>query len=255
MVNLSGIAPGDGEDNVATHVQIEREARGWSTAELARRVTEAGCSMSQSAIWRIENGEPRRKISVDELIAFSKVFGRPLHDLLKPVSPDYPAVLIRALLYEWMTQEKALWHAEMEATYYFSDLAQMLAIYPGAMSHLQELLGELLEESRLTFLEGKMRGRLNDIPKRLAEEGRHRFLFSPIALIAFWNTQGISRKAMIQQAEEWGFEELTRQIKEGVFERRGVIASIDRIHLAEDGSVEITPAGPGPRRHSNTTAS
>jgi transcriptional regulator with XRE-family HTH domain len=72
------------EENVAAHVQREREARGWSTAELAKRMTRAGCPMNQSAVWRIESGEPRRRITVEELLGFARVFRLSIDDLLSP---------------------------------------------------------------------------------------------------------------------------------------------------------------------------
>lgn len=46
------------EGNVAARVALEREVRGWSTTELAERVTRAGIKMNQTAVWRIENGTP-----------------------------------------------------------------------------------------------------------------------------------------------------------------------------------------------------
>lgn len=65
------------EGNVAGRVALEREVRGWSTTELAERVTRAGVKMNQTAVWRIENGSPRRRINLDEALAFSRVFELP----------------------------------------------------------------------------------------------------------------------------------------------------------------------------------
>jgi transcriptional regulator with XRE-family HTH domain len=73
-----------GEDDLALRIQREREKRGWSTAGLAQRMTEVGCPLNQSAIWKIENGQPRRRITVDEAIAFARVFGMTFEDLLIP---------------------------------------------------------------------------------------------------------------------------------------------------------------------------
>ena len=72
------------EGNVAARVALEREVRGWSTTELAERVTRAGVKMNQTAVWRIENGEPRRRINLDEALAFSRVFELPLEELMSP---------------------------------------------------------------------------------------------------------------------------------------------------------------------------
>jgi transcriptional regulator with XRE-family HTH domain len=74
----------ESEDNVAAQVRLERESRGWSTAELAERMRAVGCPINQSAIWRIESGTPRRRISVDELVAMARVFETTLQDLTLP---------------------------------------------------------------------------------------------------------------------------------------------------------------------------
>ncbi|WP_052863945.1 helix-turn-helix domain-containing protein [Streptomyces niger] len=72
------------EGNAAERVALEREVRGWSTTELAARMTEAGVPMNQTAVWRIENGTPRRKITLDEALGFARVFELPLEELMSP---------------------------------------------------------------------------------------------------------------------------------------------------------------------------
>ncbi|MFI9270223.1 helix-turn-helix transcriptional regulator [Kitasatospora sp. NPDC052896] len=72
------------EENAAERVRLERELLGWSTGELAKRMTEAGYPINQSSVWRIESGEPRRRINLDEAIGFAKVFNLPLEDFLGP---------------------------------------------------------------------------------------------------------------------------------------------------------------------------
>lgn len=71
-----------GEQHVAERVAVERERRGWSYEQLARAMTNAGCPMNQSAMYKIEKGEPRRRITIDELMAFAQVFGTNVSDLL-----------------------------------------------------------------------------------------------------------------------------------------------------------------------------
>lgn len=73
------------ETNLAARVQHEREARGWSYEALSNAMTAAGCRINASAIYKIEKGEPRRKITVDELVAFSRVFDVAIDDLLTPM--------------------------------------------------------------------------------------------------------------------------------------------------------------------------
>lgn len=77
------------EENAAERVRLERERRGWSTGELAKRMTEAGYPINQSSVWRIESGEPRRRINLNEAIGFAKVFDLSLEDFLGPsTSPE-----------------------------------------------------------------------------------------------------------------------------------------------------------------------
>lgn len=69
------------EEALARRIALEREQRGWSPAGLASRLTRIGCPMTQSGIWKIENGEPRRRITFDEAVAFAEVFEISLADL------------------------------------------------------------------------------------------------------------------------------------------------------------------------------
>lgn len=71
------------DDWAAQRVRYERERRGWSTAELARRVTEAGCPLRQQSVWDIENRQPPRRMSIGEAVALADVFGLRLEDITK----------------------------------------------------------------------------------------------------------------------------------------------------------------------------
>ncbi|CAG7845787.1 hypothetical protein USB125703_02062 [Pseudoclavibacter triregionum] len=73
------------EANLADRIRMEREARSLTNEGLAKLMTDAGCAMQGSAIFKIEKGEPRRRISVDELVAFAAVFETTVEDLLTPV--------------------------------------------------------------------------------------------------------------------------------------------------------------------------
>ncbi|MEK4240807.1 helix-turn-helix transcriptional regulator [Janibacter sp. FSL W8-0316] len=84
MARRNAVRSIEGETNLAWRISHEREERGWSYDALARRMTEAGCPINASAIYKIEKGDPPRKIGVDELIAFARVFGREVEDLLTP---------------------------------------------------------------------------------------------------------------------------------------------------------------------------
>lgn len=70
------------EDYLAARITSEREKRGWTLEGLAKRMTDVGCPLAPSAIYKVEQGQPRRRIVVDELVAFSRVFGIPVDQLL-----------------------------------------------------------------------------------------------------------------------------------------------------------------------------
>lgn len=74
-----------GEANLAQRIVRELAERGWSPAELARRMTEAGCSIGTSSVYKILDETKPRTISVDEFICLSRVFETTTDDLLTPV--------------------------------------------------------------------------------------------------------------------------------------------------------------------------
>lgn len=80
---------GRGEAGLARHVERLRREREWSYETLAKKMTEAGCAVSKAALYSIEQGDPPRRITVDELLGFSRVFGVSPTRLLLP--PDLAA--------------------------------------------------------------------------------------------------------------------------------------------------------------------
>jgi len=100
------------EQNLAARVLEERKQRGWSQERLARELSRVGCKMPQSAIWKIENlvDGRRRTISVDEAIAFSRVFGLPLATLLLP-----PDALEQQRLYRDILMGPGMWGSVQRA--------------------------------------------------------------------------------------------------------------------------------------------
>lgn len=76
------------EEHLARRITTERTRLGLSQEKLADAMKAAGCPIPQSAISKIENPARgrggRRAITVEEAIAFSKVFGVPLGELLLP---------------------------------------------------------------------------------------------------------------------------------------------------------------------------
>lgn len=73
------------ERRLAQRIAYEREQRAWSLDGLAKRMTDAGCPINASAIYKIESGDPPRRVTVDELVALSGVFGLRLDELIEPM--------------------------------------------------------------------------------------------------------------------------------------------------------------------------
>jgi transcriptional regulator with XRE-family HTH domain len=88
------------ESALAHRIAYEREVRGMTPAGLASRMTQAGCPINASAIYKIEKADPPRRITVDELVAFSEVFGIGVEDLLLPPEVAMDQTL-RELVLAW----------------------------------------------------------------------------------------------------------------------------------------------------------
>lgn len=70
------------EQALARRLAFERERKGMSYDGLASRMTKAGCPIQASGLYKIEKAG--RRITVDELVAFSHVFDIPIEKLLLP---------------------------------------------------------------------------------------------------------------------------------------------------------------------------
>lgn len=88
------------EPHVAVRIATERESRGWSYDGLAKRLTGLGCAIQSSAIYKIEKAKPRRRITVDELIAFAQVFDLSVEEMLADPTQRRSAEAVR-LLERW----------------------------------------------------------------------------------------------------------------------------------------------------------
>lgn len=75
----------ESEENLQHRIAWEREQRGMTYEGLAKRMTDLGCAIHASAIYKIEKGSPPRKVTVSELIALSKVFETTTDELLVPL--------------------------------------------------------------------------------------------------------------------------------------------------------------------------
>ncbi|WPR65242.1 helix-turn-helix transcriptional regulator [Glutamicibacter protophormiae] len=72
-----------GEDKLALRIASIREARGISYGAMSQKLSEVGHPMDKSSIQKLEKGEPRRRICVDDVAAISKVLDVPVADLLE----------------------------------------------------------------------------------------------------------------------------------------------------------------------------
>ncbi len=126
-----------GEDHVAERVAYEREARGWSYETLAKRMTEAGVPMNQSAIQKIEKGNPRRRITVDELLGFAKVFGTNVSDLLlnRAIGEDAHAA---QLFQRWKRAEEEVKEARLRADVALKAFEEHTSLYPDIMERITQ---------------------------------------------------------------------------------------------------------------------
>ena len=101
MPRPSRVKSAGAEANLARRVEYEREKRGLSYEALAKLVTETGCKIQGSAIYKIEKADPPRRITVDELTAFAEIFtDGDVAELLKPmevVEDEHAKELLRAL--------------------------------------------------------------------------------------------------------------------------------------------------------------
>jgi transcriptional regulator with XRE-family HTH domain len=83
-----------------------REAAGLSQGQLAQRMTDAGFSMHQTTIGKIELNE--RDVSVNEAVALASVLGVALADLLADPELDAEAADLQAELQRVTTQRMEL---------------------------------------------------------------------------------------------------------------------------------------------------
>jgi transcriptional regulator with XRE-family HTH domain len=68
------------EAAVVQRVTAERERRGMSREAMAQALTDAGCPLAAGAVVRLESG--RRRVTLNETIAYSVVLDLPLVELV-----------------------------------------------------------------------------------------------------------------------------------------------------------------------------
>lgn len=113
------------EQWAAQRIKTERERRGWSQSELARRLEGIGPHLPQTAISKIERESDRRAITVDEAIAFATVFEIPLGELLLPPESVQHVETLRGLG-DGRTVLRKLEEAKAEYEFLVEKLAERL---------------------------------------------------------------------------------------------------------------------------------
>lgn len=139
------------EASLATRIAHEREQRGWSPQGLAVRMEKAGCPIQVSAIYKIEKGDPPRRITVAELVGFAQVFGLPVENLLLPAEVAARNELVD-LLVAWETSRVEANEAQEVAEAALTSVRDYVDKHPDVEPFLQEALtvwaGEYFDEER-----------------------------------------------------------------------------------------------------------
>lgn len=117
------------EQALARRVAHEREARGMSYEGLASRMTGVGCAIQASGLYKIEKADPPRRITVDELVAFSQVFGVPVEQLLWPPEVAVSKELAE-LMVTWNNARETATRAEDEEQQAWARLTAYMADNP-----------------------------------------------------------------------------------------------------------------------------
>ena len=100
------------EMQLPARIAYERERRGWSYEGLAQRMTEAGCPIAPSGIYKTE--QQGRRVVVEELVGYSRVFGIPVERLLLPADVAQVDTL-REAWQAWASASDAYWRAKQAA--------------------------------------------------------------------------------------------------------------------------------------------
>ena len=162
------------ERHLARRIAYERATAGMSLEGLAKRMTNVGCSIHASAIYKIETADPPRRITVSELVAFSQVFGIPVSELLLP--PEAAASREAAeLLTHWHESKTALWEAQRQADESLEHLLNYVASHPEVSSELKAVVSDWSREltddreraNLMMTLMSDIPGTLDDAPYEL----------------------------------------------------------------------------------------
>ena len=128
------------ERALARRIAHERERNEMSYEGLALRMEKVGCPINASAIYKIEKSDPPRRITVDELVGFSLVFGIEINNLLMPPELAAREDLV-SLLTHWDEQRVEAGLAADRA----KDAFDALKAYVGSNPETEDDLASLVE--------------------------------------------------------------------------------------------------------------
>jgi transcriptional regulator with XRE-family HTH domain len=141
------------EDHLAARITLERKNKGWTQSQLARELAkiEGAPPIHQTAISKIENPRNgRRAISVDEAIAFARVFDIPLGELVLPPESVRHASIMRGLA-DGQDLLRELWGADER----YGNLVQSLAAATAGDAYWA---GHLADELEAAIAKANARG-------------------------------------------------------------------------------------------------
>ncbi|MFF0770920.1 helix-turn-helix domain-containing protein [Nonomuraea wenchangensis] len=154
----------DPEGMFAANMRAVRQQRGWSQHELGTRLVEAGMSLHQSTIARIESGQ--RPVRLNEAVAMARALGVGLADLLAPMSdsPESRKTALRKEIEDLAAERRAI-HDHLGAARAFEQEARLReaelrhALEEAAMSRNEQMRLVSRYQSRLYFIEKELMDR------------------------------------------------------------------------------------------------
>lgn len=132
------------ERALARRIAHERERREMSYEGLALRMEKVGCPINASGIYKIEKSDPPRRITVDELVGFSLVFGIPIDNLLMPPELAAQDELI-GLLTAWDESRIEASRTAAREGEALAVLKAYIADNPATVADLEKLVGAWAE--------------------------------------------------------------------------------------------------------------
>ncbi|MET8987736.1 helix-turn-helix transcriptional regulator [Nonomuraea wenchangensis] len=150
------------ETNIALRIEYEMRRRGWSQERLSKEMADAGCPIHQSSISKILNPRgKRRTISVDEAVAFAKVFGTTLDDVLLPlgVAQGQEVHLLVEEVSTTLFEKAERVEREMRAWDRLSELLSDREVMDSYEAWLQQVMGMTADQAKQALRSWQIRTR------------------------------------------------------------------------------------------------